>query len=327
MKFINVIKKAVAIVLCTSVLTSVTACSENKSGNDSNGKLKIVTTVFPPYDFAKQIAGDKADIKMLLPVGSETHHYDPTPSDMIAVKDCDVFIYIGGSNEEWAEKLLSDTDREKVKVVKLIDHIDDLSPSVANNGHSHEGEEHSDDHGHSENDYDQHIWTSPKNAKIMLSAICDALCEADAENSESYKESKEKYENEITALQDDFKAAADITGEKILVFADKFPFTYLAKEFGFTCLAAFSSCSDESEPSAATVAMIIDEVKAHKIPAVFYLQFSSKKVADNICNETGAVAYPLHTCHNVSKEEFESGESYVSLMRKNLQNIEKVLKG
>lgn len=327
MKFINVIKKATTIVLCSALIMSVTACSENKRGNDDNGKLKIVTTVFPPYDFAKQIAGDKADIKMLLPVGTETHHYDPTPSDMIAVKDCDVFIYIGGSNEEWTEKILSDTDREKVKVVKLIEHIDDLSPSIANSGHSHEGEEHSDEHGHNENDYDQHIWTSPKNAKIMLGAICDAICEADAENSESYRESKQKYENEITALQNDFKAAADITGEKMLVFADKFPFTYFAKEFGFTCLAAFSSCSDESEPSAATVAMIIDEVKIHKIPAVFYLKFSSKKVADNICNETGAEAYPLHTCHNVSKDEFEKGESYVSLMRQNLQSIEKALKG
>ena len=325
MKISKILKGVISALLCTGILLSLSACG-GKENNQDSGKLKIVTTVFPSYDFARQIAGDKAEIKMLLPVGTETHHYDPTPSDMIAVKDCDVFIYIGGSNESWAEKLLSDTDREKVKVVKLIDSIDDLSPSIANSGHNHEGDEHSEDkHSHNENDYDQHIWTSPKNAKIMLDVISDALCEADAENSDSFKANKEKYEGEITSLQNDFKAASEITGEKILVFADKFPFTYLAKEFGFNCLAAFSSCSDESEPSAATVAMIIDEIKAHKISTVFYLHFSSKKVADNICNETGATAYPLHTCHNVSKEEFDNGESYVSLMRKNLENIKKAL--
>lgn len=326
MKISKILKGVISALLCTGILLSLSACG-GKENNQDSGKLKIVTTVFPSYDFARQVAGDKADIKMLLPVGTETHHYEPTPSDIIAIRECDIFIYIGGTNEQWAEKLIADTDKEKTKVVRLVDSIENLSAPIGNTEHSHEGEEHTEDeHEHNEGDYDQHIWTSPKNAEIMLQAICDAICEKDSENAEGYKANSDKYKSEITALHNDFKAMAEITGEKLLVFADKFPFTYFAKEYGFTCLAAFSSCSDESEPSAATVAMLIDEIKEHKISSVFYLQFSSRKVADNICKETGAEAYAIHTCHNVSKEEFDKGESYVSLMRKNYEVLKNSLK-
>ena len=245
MKISKILKGVISALLCTGVLLSLSACG-GKGNNQDSGKLKIVTTVFPSYDFARQVAGDKAEIKMLLPVGTETHHYEPTPSDVIAVKNCDIFIYIGGTNEQWAEKLIADTDKEKTKVVRLIDSIENLSASIGNAEHSHEGEEHTEDeHGHSESDYDQHIWTSPKNAEIMLQTICDAICEKDSGNADSYKTNSDKYKSEIAALHNDFKAMAEITGEKLLVFADKFPFTYFAKEYGFTCLAAFSSCSDD----------------------------------------------------------------------------------
>ncbi len=320
MKIARIFKRILAAALCMGVIFSLSACTEKK-GKEDSGKLKIVTTVFPSYDFARQVAGDKAEIRMLLPVGTETHHYEPTPSDIIAIKDCDIFIYIGGTNEQWAEKLISDTDKEKTKVVRLIDSIENLCPPMTNSGHSHDGEEHKDEHSHNEGDYDQHIWTSPKNAEIMLQTICDAICEKDSENADSYKANSDKYKNEITALHNDFKALADSTEQKLLVFADKFPFTYFAKEYGFTCLAAFSSCSDESEPSAATVAMLIDEIKEHKIPALLYLKFGALSVTSNICREAGVSAYSIHTCHNVTKEEFDKGESYVSLMRVNYEHI------
>ncbi len=320
MKISKILKGVISAVLCTGILLSLSACG-GKENNQDSGKLKIVTTVFPSYDFARQVAGDKADIKMLLPVGTETHHYEPTPSDVIAVKNCDIFIYIGGTNEQWAEKLIADTDKEKTKIVRLVDSIENLCPPMTNSGHSHDGEEHKDEHSHNEGDYDQHIWTSPKNAEIMLQTICDAICEKDVANADSYKANSDKYKNEITALHNDFKALADSTEQKLLVFADKFPFTYFAREYGFTCLAAFSSCSDESEPSAATVAMLIDEIKEHKIPALLYLKFGALSVTSNICREAGVSAYSIHTCHNVTKEEFDKGESYVSLMRVNYEHI------
>ena len=321
MKIKNILKKVVAVALTIGAVFTLTACGNDKeSGKADDGKLMIVTTVFPSYDFARQIAGDKAEIKMLLPVGAETHHYEPTPSDIIAIRECDIFIYIGGTNEQWAEKLIADTDKQKTKIIKLIDRIETLSPSIANIGHSHGEEEHAE-HAHDSDDYDQHIWTSPKNAEIMLQTICDAICEKERANADSYKANSDKYKNEITALHNDFKALADSEEEKLLVFADKFPFTYFAKEYGFTCLAAFSSCSDESEPSAATVAMLIDEIKKHKIPALLYLKFGAIWVTSNICREAGVSAYSIHTCHNVTKEEFDKGESYVSLMRVNYEHI------
>ena len=308
----NILRGLLAAILAIGTALSLCACSDK--GEDS-GKIKVAVTNFPIYDFVRQIAGDNAEITLLLPVGVESHHYEPTPSNIIAIKECDLFLCIGGTDEQWVLKALSENKNEKRISLRLVDSIGDgLCPPIANGN-----ENHSDD------GYDQHIWTSPENAKKMLQTVYDALCSVDMENSEIYMSNYEKYAQEITALQTEFKAVADSVEDKTLVFADKFPFTYFAKEFGFSCLAAFPNCTDESEPSAQAVATLIDEINTRDIKSVFYLSFGNKKVADNICNETGASAYALHTCHNVSKEEFDGGESYVSLMKKNLESLKKAL--
>ncbi len=313
------IKKIAAVLLSVLMLITCAACSEKKITED-NGKLKIVSTVFPPYDFAKQIVGDNAELSILLPPGSDTHSFEPSPKDIISIENCDIFLYIGGVNEQWAEKILESCDKSKVKIVKLIDCVELIPEGISEDGN----EEHHENDGHN-HEYDQHIWTSPKNAKLMLSEIYKAIAEADKENESTYKANYEKYDSEITALQNDIKTAVDNANNKTVIFADKFPFRYFAEEFGLTCHAAFSSCSDESEPSAADVAKLIDIIKENKISTVYYLQFSNKKVADNICAETGATALPLHVCHNVSGDELAAGESYVSLMRNNLENLKKCL--
>ncbi|MGN0611764.1 MAG: metal ABC transporter substrate-binding protein [Ruminiclostridium sp.] len=308
--------------LLTAAATALCLCSctlENNPQTDST-KLKIISTVFPPYDLAKQIAGDNADISILLPPGSESHTYEPTAKEILEIQNCDIFLYIGGENEQWAEKIISSNKSDSVKTVKLIDCVKTLKESDL---HEDE-EEHHEEHGH---ETDEHIWTSPKNEQLMLTAVYDAICEADPENKAVYTKNKDSYNEQLSELDKAYKEAIDNAKNKTIIIADKFPFRYLAEEYGLDCYAAFSSCSDESEPSAAAMTSLISTIKERNIPVVYYLEFSSTKVADTLCSETGASSLMLHSCHNVSKEDLEKGISYVDLMKQNLENLKTALNG
>ena len=307
--------------LLTAAATALCLCScasQNEADNKDSQKLKIISTVFPPYDLARQIAGDNADISILLPPGSESHTYEPTAKEIIEIQNCDIFLYIGGENEQWAEKIISSNKSDSVKTVKLIDCVKTLEEAEL-----HE-EEHEEEHSH---ETDEHIWTSPKNEQLMLTAVYDAICEADPENKAVYTKNKDSYNEQLTELDKAYKEAVGNAKNKTIIMADKFPFRYLAEEYGLDFYAAFSSCSDESEPSAATMTSLISKIKELKIPVVYYLEFSSTKVADTLCSETGASSLMLHSCHNVSKEDLDKGISYVDLMKQNLENLKTALNG
>ena len=307
--------------LLTAAATALCLCSctsQNDTDNRDSGKLKIISTVFPPYDLAKQIAGDNADISILLPPGSESHTYEPTAKEILEIQNCDIFLYIGGENEQWAEKIISSNKSDSVKTVKLIDCVKTLEEADL-----HE-EEHHEEHSH---EADEHIWTSPKNEQLMLTAVYDAICEADPENKAVYTKNKDSYNEQLSQLDKAYKEAIDNAKNKTIIIADKFPFRYLAEEYGLDCYAAFSSCSDESEPSAAAMTSLISTIKEQNIPVVYYLEFSSTKVADTLCSETGASSLMLHSCHNVSKEDLEKVISYVDLMKQNLENLKTALNG
>ena len=307
--------------LLTAAATALCLCScasQNEADNKDSQKLKIISTVFPPYDLARQIAGDNADISILLPPGSESHTYEPTAKEIIEIQNCDIFLYIGGENEQWAEKIISSNKSDSVKTVKLIDCVKTLEEAEL-----HE-EEHEEEHSH---ETDEHIWTSPKNEQLMLTAVYDAICEADPENKAVYTKNKDSYNEQLSELDKAYKEAVGNAKNKTIIMADKFPFRYLAEEYGLDFYAAFSSCSDESEPSAAAMTSLISKIKELKIPVVYYLEFSSTKVADTLCSETGASSLMLHSCHNVSKEDLDKGISYVDLMKQNLENLKTALNG
>ena len=307
--------------LLTAAATALCLCScasQNEADNKDSQKLKIISTVFPPYDLARQIAGDNADISILLPPGSESHTYEPTAKEIIEIQNCDIFLYIGGENEQWAEKIISSNKSDSVKTVKLIDCVKTLEEAEL-----HE-EEHEEEHSH---ETDEHIWTSPKNEQLMLTAVYDAICEADPENKAVYTKNKDSYNGQLSELDKAYKEAVGNAKNKTIIMADKFPFRYLAEEYGLDFYAAFSSCSDESEPSAATMTSLISKIKELKIPVVYYLEFSSTKVADTLCSETGASSLMLHSCHNVSKEDLDKGVTYVDLMKQNLENLKTALNG
>lgn len=313
-------RKLLAVITAAATVLSLCACSsESGYSNSDSGKLKIISTVFPPYDLARQIAGDNAEISILLPPGSEIHNYEPSAKDMIAIRNCDIFLYIGGENEQWAEKLINSNDTENVTAVKLIDYVPTLSEDEDEHDHDHE-------HEH-EHETDEHIWTSPKNAQLMLSAVYDAICKVDPSGKQTYTKNKDAYAKQLSDLDNAYRSAIDNAKNKTIVLADKFPFRYLAHEYGLEFSAAFAACSDESEPGVSTMIKLTKTIKENNIPAVYYLEFSSTKIADTLCDETGATKLMLHSCHNVSKQDIENNISYVDLMKQNLENLKLTLNG
>ena len=309
-------KKIFCVLLCIIMLSlSFCGCSEKKVSED---KINIVTTVFPPFDFARTIAGDKADITMLISPGSESHTFEPTPAHMKKAEECDIFIALGGESESWAERITESSKNEERVTVILSDTVTLLE--------SHSGEEHTEhSHTHS-HEHDEHIWTSPLNAVKMSRAIYDALCLKDPENADYYSENLKAFEEELMSLDADFRKTVKEGSKKELIFADRFPFLYLLKEYSLEFKAAFPGCAQETEPDINTLIELIEHIKENNIKVVFYTEFSSQNIADMMVRETGAAKKMLHSCHNVTKQEMKRGESYITLMRKNLENIKIALK-
>jgi zinc transport system permease protein len=277
----------------------------------ADGKLTITTTLFPQYDFAKAIAGDKADVTMILPLGSESHNYEPSPSDVIAIDQSDMFIYTGDYMEGWVSNIvgnLNDTMVVDVSQGITLDKVED------------EDEEHSTDDGH-HHDYDPHIWTSPRNAMVIVDNITNALCELDSQNADYYQSNAQEYKLKLQNLDDEFQSVVDNGNTNKIFFGGKFALYYLARDYGLEYTSAYDSCSDETEPSAKAVANIISQMKQQHIPVIFYEELTNPTVAETIANETGATPLLFHSCHNVSKEEFESGATYLSLMEQNVENL------
>ncbi len=326
-------RRIICFLVMTAVLTTglLSGCAYGQKKND--GKITVVTTCFPPYDFARAVAGDTADITMLLNTGAEAHSYEPTPRDIAEIQNCDVFICIGGEDEVWVDSVLEAVDNDSMTVIRLFDYAELLeeeavagaSPDGHDHHHHHSEDEHEHDSKVNENNADGHIWTSPENAVKCVQAIEDAFCEKYIENSEFYRSNAEEYIKRLEQLDSDFRKITENTGEKVIIVGDRFPFRYLAHEYDLEYFAAFSGCSSESEPSVYTMAFLIDEILEHNADTVFYLEFSTRKLAEKLCDATGAKMLPLNSCHNVSKDDFSSGVTYIDLMYENLKNLKEAL--
>lgn len=317
----RIITKIFILMISFTAIVSLSACGRKKK---DDGKLNIVTTLFPQYDFTKQIVGDKGKVTLLLSPGMEAHSYDPTPSDIVKINESDLFIYTGDYMETWAAKIIKSLEKD-VDVLDVSKGITVIK--TEDEEHGHEDEEDAHDHEEHEHDhvYDPHIWTSPVNAKIMVNNILDEVIKVDPDNKEYYQKNAENYLSHITDIDTQLKEVTSNADIKTIYFADKFAMYYFVKEYGLDYVAAFDSCTSESEPSAKLVAKIVDAVKADHAPVVYYAELSNHKAADTISKETNTKALLLHSCHNVSKEEFENGATYVSLMKQNIENLKKGL--
>jgi len=301
-----------------------TSINKQSTNGDADDKLSIVTTIFPAYDFARAITGDNADISVLIKPGAEIHSFEPTPADIIKIENADLFIYIGGESEEWVEKLLRTEEAKGVKILRLMDYVDHVEEELV------EGMMSADEAGEAggdeeEAEIDEHIWTSPKNAILLVEAIGNAVCEIDSNNSATYQDNEKEYIAEIEAIDKDFKKVADEGKRSMIVFGDRYPFRYLSDAYGLSYRAAFTGCSNDTEIDAATMAYLINQVEDGDLPYVYYIELSNQKIAQAISEQTGAEMLLLHSCQNVTKDEFEAGETYVSIMRQNVENLEKGL--
>lgn len=302
-------KRLIAILLCLCLM--LCGCTAQPEKPHDETKLQIVCTSFPAYDFAREIAGDRAELTLLIKPGSEVHSYEPTPKDMIRIQESDLFICNGGESEQWAKTLIT-PELNTIYMMGCVDTVEESANGIYN---AEDGEP----------ELDEHVWTSPLNAIKISEEICNALCKLDTDNAEAYKTNFTAYKAQLMALDREFRQVIKNSGKHILVFADRFPMRYFALEYGLDCYAAFPGCSSETEPSAKTVAYLIDRVREDKIPAVLYMEFSNQKMANVICEDTGCKKLPFYSAHSVSAEQFEQGVSYLDLMRINLNSLKEAL--
>ena len=314
-------KKFFAILIALSLALSLAACGEAPEAD--NGGISVVATTFAPYDFARQLVGDMGAVSMLLPPGSESHSYEPTPKDILEIQNADVFIYVGGESDAWVTDVLESVG-EGVRAVTLMDCVELLEEETVE---GMEAEVHDHEHGEEghEAEYDEHVWTSPRNAALICEKIAAALCEADPANASVYNANLAVYSAELAKLDAAFTAIVADGARKTIIFADRFPLLYFARAYGLTYYAAFPGCSEDAEPSAATVAFIIDKVREEDIPVVFHVELANEDMCDIVCDETGAVKRQFNACHNVTRAQFNDGVSYLDLMWENTEVLKEAL--
>ena len=302
------------------LLTLTASCSRPPEAAE-DGRLRVVATVFPAYDFARSAGGDLAEVELLLPPGAESHSYEPTPADILAVQECDLFLYLGGESDTWVDTILESVE-PKGRVLRMVDCVPLLEEETVEGMETFE-EGHGHDHGLGEVvGYDEHVWTSPRNAAAVTRAVGAALGEIDPANAGVYAANAEGYAAELDALDRRFADFFAGVEDRTMVFGDRFPLRYFAEEFDIDYYAAFPGCSTQTEPSAATVAFLTDKVRQEHISTVWYIEFSNHLVADSIAEAAGAETALFHTCHNISPEDLEAGATYASLMEGNLEALE-----
>ena len=338
-------KRILSFLLALALSLSLCACAAPGEKAD-DGKLQIVTTLFPYYDFARAIAQDRADVTLLLSPGREAHSFEPTPLDAVTISEADVFLYNGGEGEYWVESMLDAAGEHIAVASRMMDYVDALNEEYVEgmqgaDGHDHDHEhgshddhdDHDDhDHDHEEDEhdsdeieYDEHIWTSPKNAVVLCRAVCDAICRADAENAAFYRANCENYCAQLEDLDVRFAALCESATRRLLIFADRFPMLYFCREYGLDYRAAFHGCSGDTEPSLATIKFLIDKVEDENIPVVYTIDFGTKKVAAVVSECTGAAIGTIYSMQTVSRADFDAGETYLTLMERNFEALRKGL--
>lgn len=306
-------------------------------------KLSLVCTSFPPFDLARSVAGDQAELTMLLKPGAESHTYEPTPQDIKKIAGADLFITVGGENDAWVDHLLDSLGDKKPEIFKLVEAVDTVEEELVEGMEDEEEHEHEHAHEHEsshkidkdeakheaneddEHEIDEHVWTAPKNFSLMAEKLASRLAEMDPEHAERFAENARTTAQQFDKLDKEIRQIVDHAKRKTLIFADRFPLRYFADAYGLDYFAAFSGCSVNTEASPKTVAFLIDKVKEEKIPVVFSIEFSSGQMADAVCEATGAKHRTFHSCHNISADELARGETTLSLMEKNLEVLKEAL--
>lgn len=311
--------RSVCLVLCLGVLSfSLFGCSEKEEPSD-DGKIRVVATLFPQYSFASEIAGDRADVTLLLPPGTDSHSFDPSMSELLKIKNADLFLYTGDEMETWAAAFIKAAG-DGMTAVDLSEGIPLLSAAhEEEHGHEHERE-----HGHAHN-VDPHIFTSPANALHMARAIRDALCALDPDGKEGYEQRAKTLCDTLSSLDTEFRALSREAEGKTLYFGGEFSLLYFVREYGFSYMSLYDTCSEGAEPSVRRMKEIIDAMKKDGAKVIFYPELCDPKAAQSIAECTGAKPLLFHSGHNLSAKDFRGGVTFTDLMQNNLHNLREAL--
>ena len=312
-------KRILALLLAAATALGLCACAPEGDRADS-GKLSVVCSLFPYYDFVRVIGGEWVEPRLLVAAGREAHSFEPTPADVIRVSRADVFVYNGGEGEQWVDEILSSAGENIPTVLRMMDYAQTLEEEPVD-GDSHDDHDDHDghdghDHDSDEIEYDEHIWTSPVEAEKLCRAICDALCAADPAHAADFRANLAEYLTELSELDADFRQVCREKKRDLLVFGDRFPLLYFCREYGLRYRAAFHGCSSDTEPSLYTLKFLIDKVREEQIPVVYALELSSQRVAESIAETTGARVVTFYSCQTVSQADWAAGEGCAEMWRR-----------
>lgn len=314
----NINRLSALVCACTLSFSLLTGCGTQPADTAAgDGRLRVLTSFYPMYDFACKIGGDCIDVTNMVPSGTEPHDWEPSTNDLKNLEKADVFIYNGADMEPWADDLLvsrSDT----LRVVEASENVE-LRTTDGEHEHAHEHEDADHHHG----DFDPHVWLDPENAKIEMEAIRDALCAADPENSTVFQSNYEKYAAELDALDAEFREKLAPLPNRTIVVAHE-AFGYLCDAYGLTQVG-IEGLSPDSEPDPGRMAEVIDFVREHSISTIFFEELVSPKVAEAIASETGAQAKMLSPLEGLSDEQAAAGADYFSVMHDNLAALMEAL--
>lgn len=349
------IKKYSRYIACLAAVCLVlTGCAGSKAGGyrpfDDNGHVHVVASIFAAYDFARQVGGSNADVKLLLKPGSEAHSFEPTPRDIIAIEKCDVFVCTGGENDAWVDTILDAIDNPDLKIIRMTECVDGLLEEEEVDGmhaeggmlagilgtghHHHEHEEHEeheehdvhDGHeGHDEAEWDEHVWMDADNAILICNELSRVFAETDGAHAADFAKNCEEYTAILREADSDIKKIVESADRREVVFADRFPARYFTERYGLEYSAAFPGCSESTEADAATVSHLINKVRDDGIHVVFKMELSSGKLAAAVAEETGAKVGTFYTGHNVTAQDFEAGITFADMMRENAKLLQSAL--
>lgn len=323
-------KRYIVIILAMMAVFCMAACGGTSEFNKEDGKIKIVTTIFPEYDWIKAVMGDKAegaDITLLLDNGVDLHSYQPTAEDILKISTCDMFIYVGGESDEWVEDALATAQNKDICVINLMEVLGENVKEEETVEGMQEEKEH--DHEDGDKEYDEHVWLSLKNARTLVEAIADGLIKTDQSNALSYKANADSYISELKQLDEEYAETVDKAPIKTILFGDRFPFRYMADDYGIRYYAAFVGCSAETEASFETISFLARKADELDLPAVITIEGSDKKLAETIVKNTASENMKILTMDSMqaaTSKDAAEGITYISVMRKNLEVLREALK-
>lgn len=332
-KYISILLAAVVAICCLS------ACGQKNSNtnpkvntNNNDDPIKVVTTIFPEYDWVREIAGDEVshmEITMLLDNGVDLHSYQPTADDIMKISDCDLFIYVGGESDAWVEDALKEAVNKDMKVINLLDVLgDSVKEEEVIEGMEAEEESEEDDEDEGP-EYDEHVWVSLKNAKVICKKIADDLAEIDAENADIYQKNNQEYAEKLDTLDSEYQQTAESASQKTLLFGDRFPFRYLVDDYGLNYYAAFVGCSAETEASFDTISFLANKMDELGLKNIMTIEKSDQKIAKTIINNTNDKnqgILTLDSMQSTTSDDAKNGATYLSIMKSNLEVLKQAVK-